>query len=73
MKALALIFGETPLALRTSRVQMPRVRLGTWLNVWQERRDLATLQPHQLRDIGVSASEAEREAARPFWDVTSPR
>ena len=35
----------------------------------QQRRDLSTLEPHLLRDIGISASAAQREAKKPAWDV----
>ena len=32
------------------------------------RRMLAEMDGRMLADIGVSRSDAEREAARPFWD-----
>lgn len=31
------------------------------------RRSLANLSDHQLRDIGVTRYEADREARRSFW------
>lgn len=31
------------------------------------RRQLACLDPSRLEDLGISAAEARREAARPFW------
>jgi len=34
---------------------------------WRERRILETLSDRELRDIGVSRSEALAEAAKPFW------
>jgi uncharacterized protein YjiS (DUF1127 family) len=43
---------------------------GTLL-VWQmrarQRARLAEMEPHRLADIGVTASEARREARKPFW------
>jgi uncharacterized protein YjiS (DUF1127 family) len=33
------------------------------------RARLRELPEHMLADIGVTRSEAEMEAARPFWDV----
>ena len=35
---------------------------------WRQRRDLADLDEHLLRDIGVTREQATREASRPFWD-----
>ena len=31
------------------------------------RRTLSALEPHLLRDIGISPGDAAQEAARPFW------
>ncbi len=50
-------------------------RLSTWV-AWYtaqacrqaQRRSLARLDDHLLRDIGVSRGEAEREANRRFWE-----
>lgn len=46
---------------------------GAWLRrVWRAhvtRNELALLDAHLLRDIGVNRLEARREAERPFWDV----
>ncbi|MHA1530170.1 MAG: DUF1127 domain-containing protein [Alphaproteobacteria bacterium] len=53
-------------AFRLSRVSLP---LGKWIRVSSERRSLAGLNEHQLRDIGVDAVAAATEASRPFWDV----
>lgn len=44
------------------------IRLGRCADRWRQRRDLLELTLKQLRDIGVTAEEARREAARPFWD-----
>ncbi|WP_136636561.1 DUF1127 domain-containing protein [Pseudooceanicola onchidii] len=35
----------------------------------RSRQALADLDARALEDIGVTASEARREAARPVWDV----
>jgi uncharacterized protein YjiS (DUF1127 family) len=31
------------------------------------------MSEQQLRDIGVNAAAAEREASRPFWDLPQGR
>ena len=38
-----------------------------WLERSRERDQLAGLDPHLLKDIGVGRSEIEREISKPFW------
>lgn len=42
-----------------------------WLAVARSRRDLARLDAAALEDIGMSAEQAQIEAARPLWDAPS--
>ena len=57
------------------RKPMPRggafSRLWALVRLWRrrtrERNELIGLDPRALRDIGVFASDAEREAAKWFW------
>jgi uncharacterized protein YjiS (DUF1127 family) len=35
----------------------------------RQRRALAALDDHQLRDIGLTPEDARQEAERQFWDV----
>jgi uncharacterized protein YjiS (DUF1127 family) len=44
-------------------------RLGLMWEAVRTRRILAELDARQLKDIGVSRSEAEAEAARAPWDI----
>ncbi|MDA0239906.1 MAG: DUF1127 domain-containing protein [Proteobacteria bacterium] len=39
-----------------------------WIELSRGRRELARLDDHLLKDIGVSRDEAESEACRWFWD-----
>jgi len=43
------------------------------LLVWQERAEtrlrLAELDDYRLRDVGISRADAEREAAKFFWQA----
>ena len=39
-----------------------------WPQRRRQRMDLLELSDDHLRDIGVTPSEARREAGRPFWD-----
>jgi uncharacterized protein YjiS (DUF1127 family) len=41
--------------------------LALWVERGRSRGVLATLDDHQLRDIGVTRAEAHRESAKPFW------
>jgi len=47
--------------------------IARMLTVWESRRrmraDLARLDRHLLRDIGIDAARARDEAAKPFWRV----
>ncbi len=38
-----------------------------WLDRSRSRRQLARLDDRLLRDIGVARTDADREAAKPFW------
>ena len=46
-------------------------RVAAALRVWRERRrsraELARLDAHMLRDIGVTRAEAAFEFDKPFW------
>jgi uncharacterized protein YjiS (DUF1127 family) len=48
-------------------------RLAVWSRVARERRRLAELDGHILKDIGLTPEEAYREASRPFWDMERRR
>ncbi len=41
--------------------------VALWLERGRSRRALATLDDHQLRDIGISRADALLEGAKPFW------
>jgi uncharacterized protein YjiS (DUF1127 family) len=40
---------------------------GAWLHRGRSRRALDELDDRLLRDIGLPAAEASREAEKPFW------
>ena len=42
-------------------------RLALWAERRRQRRDLAALDAHVLRDIGLNAELARREAEKWFW------
>lgn len=46
-----------------------RPTLRRILSVWRSRRALAKLDADGLRDVGLSKSQAQREANRAPWDV----
>lgn len=43
------------------------------LQIRRERRQLATLPPHLLDDMGISEARAQRESRLPFTDVPLQR
>ncbi len=48
-------------------IRFLRVICNLWHSRARERRRLARLDARMLRDIGVSAEDAARESAKPFW------
>jgi len=47
--------------------------LALRIEIHQERRDLAQLPDHLLKDIGVNRIDAEHESARAFSDIPKSR
>ena len=39
----------------------------TWRHRARSRRSLSALDDHQLRDIGLSPLDRDREVVKPFW------
>ena len=64
---IAALLRATPSAHPSRRPFL--LRLRQMLALSRSRRDLARLDDHLLRDIGLSSSEAEAEASRRDWDV----
>jgi len=46
-------------------------RLRTMAALARQRRDLARLDDHLRRDIGLDEPEIEVEISRPVWDIPS--
>lgn len=46
--------------------------IATWRQRSRARRDLARLDPHILRDVGIDPARAAFEAAQPFWRALMP-
>jgi uncharacterized protein YjiS (DUF1127 family) len=42
--------------------------LTTWQNRAMMRHHLLGMNEHMLKDIGLTRSDAEREANKPFWE-----
>lgn len=47
----------------------PRRKLADYFGLYRQRRALELLDDAALRDLGLTRSEVEAEAARPLWDV----
>lgn len=71
-------FSDVRLVLKTQELQAEqRVKHAAvpqgftrWQWLWhclRSRRQLQQLSPEQLRDIGISAEQAQREALKSFW------
>jgi uncharacterized protein YjiS (DUF1127 family) len=61
----------TLVSLMTARMTLGRVPGLRDVTIWtarrRDRRALAALDPHLLRDIGLNEDQAAREAGKPFW------
>ena len=62
-----------PVAPVQSRISNTANAIIKWLKrayrAHLQRRSLAKLSDRQLRDVGIEANAAKREAARSFWDL----
>ncbi len=47
-------------------------RIHLWSELARQRRQLAGLSDHTLRDIGLTRADVEMEIRRPFWRVDGP-
>jgi uncharacterized protein YjiS (DUF1127 family) len=56
-----------PLRARKSFVARLTTALAVALTRSRDRQRLGQLDAHLLRDIGLDATEARRESAKPFW------
>lgn len=54
-------------------VAAPLVTLVRWYRLSQERAVLRDMSSERLEDIGVTRTQARREAMRPFWDASFDR
>ena len=64
---MAVIENYTATCPRASHSLASAIRLR--LELWRTRRALARLDPHLLKDIGLSAQQARHEADLTVWDV----
>ena len=47
-------------------------RIARWHDAWRQQQRLAQLDAHLMRDMGLGAHAAAREASRHGWDVGLP-
>ncbi|MET4103102.1 uncharacterized protein YjiS (DUF1127 family) [Roseovarius sp. MBR-78] len=60
------------MSIHIATIALPDLRrlpLRQMREIARQRRQLARLDDAALADIGLSRREAQREAARPFWDL----
>ncbi len=50
-------------------VERLRTTFSAWRHHWRSRRDLLALDDHLLKDIGLTRSQVDAEAHKPFWRV----
>ncbi len=57
---------ETPLLATLSAVGQ---LLATWRRRSRDRHELATMDHRTMRDLGISPTDIQFEANKPFWRV----
>jgi uncharacterized protein YjiS (DUF1127 family) len=55
------------------RVRQLYTRALLAVRVYRERRALALLDAHTLRDLGLCRGDVIAESSRPFWDLPPER
>ncbi|MEM0907207.1 MAG: hypothetical protein AAGJ94_07580 [Pseudomonadota bacterium] len=58
---------------RTATPQTIWTRIRIWLDLWSERRSLASLDRRMLADIGIEESAARLESRRSVFDIPHER
>ncbi len=67
----------TPSSMRDARrplsitvmLQRFAARLALASERYRQRRTLTDLTDEQLRDVGLTRRDVQRECAKPFWDI----
>ena len=61
-------FGRLPFPFVTSRRLLRRF-LARWYDRHLQRLDLAEIDEHLLRDLGLTPEDVRRECAKRFWQA----
>jgi len=64
---IAALNDYAPLPLVADLAVRFAVVVTKWDRMRKTRKQLRTLEPHLLRDIGMDEITAQKEANRPFW------
>ena len=62
------VIGTEGTRIAQSQFGSMRAMIVEWRRRMRERRELMMLTHHDLRDIGVTQSEAYAEASKRFWE-----
>lgn len=64
---LAFLQAQAPLPALATVAVLVAVTVTRWHLRRKTRKALGRLEPHHLKDIGMTPEQAWREAALPFW------
>mgnify|MGYP000094281230 CR=1 FL=1 len=64
---LAFLDAQRPMPILATLAVRVAVTSSKWATRYRTRRTLHTLDPHLLRDIGVTPDAADIEANKRFW------
>ena len=68
-RTLRRVWFASASSLRRNRKRLQRwgARIALYRARSRQRQQLAALSAHQLKDMGISAYDADMEARKPFW------
>ena len=58
-----------PAAMPGGRLAQAYEQIMSWLERARQRRQLAQLGDHMLKDIGLTRADVDAETSKPFWQA----
>ncbi|MGE5511565.1 MAG: DUF1127 domain-containing protein [Bacteroidota bacterium] len=66
-EVMSICSQPSPLRLRRTAARNCLAIAALWLRRWRTRKELAEIDDHLLKDVGLSERERAAECRKPFW------